>query len=96
MGALPRAQYGDVAALSMDVVDPNNSKSFFGTVYLNSGNISRITAEINKIIGDTDFFKLSPAAQSFYKNMGNAAAHIQMDTLIQQLKNRKDNSVLDA
>jgi hypothetical protein len=41
MGALPRAQYGDVAALSMDVVDPNNSKSFFGTVYLNSGNISR-------------------------------------------------------
>lgn len=41
MGALPRAQYGDVAALSMDVVDPNDSKSFFGTVYLNSGDISR-------------------------------------------------------
>jgi hypothetical protein len=41
MGALPRAQYGDVASLSMDVVDPNDSKSFFGTVYLNSGNISR-------------------------------------------------------
>jgi hypothetical protein len=41
MGALPRAQYGDVATLSPDVVDPNNSNSFFGTVYLNSGNISR-------------------------------------------------------
>jgi hypothetical protein len=48
---------------------------------------SRISAEINKIIGDTDFFKLSPSAQSFYKSMGNAAAHIQMDTLTQQLKN---------
>ena len=41
MGALPRAQYGDVATLTPDVVDSNNSTSFFGTVYLNSGNISR-------------------------------------------------------
>ena len=39
--AFTSAQYGDVAALSMDVVDPNDSKSFFGTVYLNSGKISR-------------------------------------------------------
>jgi hypothetical protein len=48
---------------------------------------SRITAEINKMIGDTDFFKLSPDAQKFYKSMGSTAAHIQMDTLTQQLKN---------
>lgn len=47
----------------------------------------RITAEINKVIGDTDFFKLNKSTQQFYRNMGDTAAHIQMDTLTQQLRN---------
>lgn len=47
----------------------------------------RIKAMIDKVIGDTDFFKLNKSTQNLYKSMGDAAAHIQMDTLTQQLKN---------
>lgn len=47
----------------------------------------RIKAQIDKVIGDTDFFKLNKSTQNLYRSMGDTAAHIQMDTLTQQLQN---------